>query len=113
MVWYFIGVYIINRTLHGLLETRNFSPCVEKIFCISTRMYNYVISSISILSENSIYYLLFFLILFIYLFIIFCLLLSVYSYNIQLSALLIFLFLKRLFHFAGFTDDYLFKVNAQ
>ena len=38
---------------------------------------------------------------------------TVYSYNIQLSALLIFLFLKRLFHFAGFTDDYLFKVNAQ
>ena len=39
---------------------------------------------------------------------------TVYSHNVQLSALLIFLFLKRLFHFAGFTDhDYLFKVNAQ
>ena len=32
MVWYFIGVYIINRTLHGHLEIRNFSSRVEKIF---------------------------------------------------------------------------------
>ena len=32
MVWHFIGVYIINRTLHGRLEIRNFSPHVEKIF---------------------------------------------------------------------------------
>ena len=32
MVWYFIGVYIINRTLHGRLEIRNFSSRVEKIF---------------------------------------------------------------------------------
>ena len=31
MAWYFIGVYIINRTLHGHLEIRNFS-CVENIF---------------------------------------------------------------------------------
>ena len=32
MVWYFIGVYIINRTLHGRLEIWNFSYRVEKIF---------------------------------------------------------------------------------
>ena len=32
MVWYFIGVYIINTTLHGRLEIRNFSSRVEKIF---------------------------------------------------------------------------------
>ena len=32
MVWYFIGVYIINRTLHGRSEIRNFSSRVEKIF---------------------------------------------------------------------------------
>ena len=32
MVWYFIGVYIIKRTLHGRLEIRNFSSRVEKIF---------------------------------------------------------------------------------
>ena len=38
---------------------------------------------------------------------------TVYSHNVQLSVLLIFSFLKRLFHFAGFTNDYLFKVNAQ
>ena len=31
MVWYFIGVYIINRTLHGRLEIQNFSSRVEKI----------------------------------------------------------------------------------
>ena len=32
MVWYFIGVYITNRTLHGCLEIRNFSSRVENIF---------------------------------------------------------------------------------
>ena len=33
MVWYFIGVYIRNyRTLHGRLEIRSFSSCVENIF---------------------------------------------------------------------------------
>ena len=32
MVWQFVGVYIINRTLHGRLEIRNFSSRVEKIF---------------------------------------------------------------------------------
>ena len=31
MVWYFIGVYIINRTLHGRLEIRNFSSRVENV----------------------------------------------------------------------------------
>ena len=31
MVWYFIGVYIINRTLHGRLEIQNFSARVENI----------------------------------------------------------------------------------
>ena len=30
MVWYFIGVYIINRALHDRLEIRNFSSRVEK-----------------------------------------------------------------------------------
>ena len=29
-VWHFIGVYIINKTLHGRLEIWNFSSCVEK-----------------------------------------------------------------------------------
>ena len=32
MVWHFIGVYIINRTLHGHLKIRNFSSSVEKYF---------------------------------------------------------------------------------
>ena len=32
MVLYFIGVYIINRTLHNRWEIRNFSSRVEKIF---------------------------------------------------------------------------------
>ena len=32
MVWYFIEVNIINRTLHGRLEIRHFSSSVEKYF---------------------------------------------------------------------------------
>ena len=32
MVGYFIGVNIVNRTLHDLLEIPNFSLCVEKYF---------------------------------------------------------------------------------
>ena len=32
MIWYFIDVYIINRTLHGRLEIGNFSLSVEKKF---------------------------------------------------------------------------------
>ena len=40
---YFIRVYIINRTLHGCLEIRNFSSCVEKIF--STLEEKFLISS--------------------------------------------------------------------
>ena len=34
MVWYFIGVYIINSTLHGRLEIRNFSSRVENILLV-------------------------------------------------------------------------------
>ena len=30
MVWYFIGVYVINRTLHGRLEIRNFSSSCQE-----------------------------------------------------------------------------------
>ena len=51
MVWYFIGVYIVNRTLHGHLEIRNFSSRVEKILQHSKRNFvsprGHVISSIS------------------------------------------------------------------
>ena len=43
MVWYFIGVYIINRTLHGRLEIRNFSSRLEKIFRSFAECYNIVI----------------------------------------------------------------------
>ena len=32
MVWYFIGVYKIDRTLDGRLEIRNFFSCAEDIF---------------------------------------------------------------------------------
>ena len=35
MIWYFIGIYIINRTLHGRFEMWNFSY-VEK-YCTSER----------------------------------------------------------------------------
>ena len=37
VVWYFIGAYIINRTLHGCLEIRNSSSCIEKYFTHSLR----------------------------------------------------------------------------
>ena len=37
MTWYIIGVYIINRTLHGRLEIQNFSSRVEYIFTHSLR----------------------------------------------------------------------------
>ena len=67
MVWYFIGVYIINGTLHGLLEIRNFSSRVEKTleekFRISARPSNilYLINArISVLNSLNtllIYYL--------------------------------------------------------
>ena len=40
MVWYFIGVYIINRTLHYCLEIQNFSSRVEGKFRISARPCN-------------------------------------------------------------------------
>ena len=32
MTLYFIGVFKINRTLHGRLEVRNFSSRVQKYF---------------------------------------------------------------------------------
>ena len=32
MVWYFFGVFIINRTLDGCFEIKNFSLSVEKYF---------------------------------------------------------------------------------
>ena len=42
MVWNFIGVYIINRILHGHLERRNFSFCVEKYFtCLLSALVKY------------------------------------------------------------------------
>ena len=37
MVWHFIGVYIINRTLHDRLEIQNLSSRVEKYFTRSLR----------------------------------------------------------------------------
>ena len=43
MILYFIGVYIINRTLHGRLEIRNFSSRVSTLkekFLISARSCN-------------------------------------------------------------------------
>ena len=38
MVWYFIGVYIINRTLHGRLEIRNFSSRVRQYATINYKL---------------------------------------------------------------------------
>ena len=56
MVWYFIDVDIINRTLHGRLEIRNFSSRVEKIFHHSkgnfVSLHGHVISSIYYINTN-------------------------------------------------------------
>ena len=49
MVWYFIGVYIINKTLHGHLEIRNFSSCDEKYF---TRLLGLLVKYFSTLKET-------------------------------------------------------------
>ena len=67
MVWYFSGVYIINthRTLHGCLETQNFSSRIEKnisliraIFQHSKRNFvspcSHVISPIYYINANEI-----------------------------------------------------------
>ena len=40
MFWYFIGVYIINRTLHGRLEIWNSSSRVEKIFHLFVKYFS-------------------------------------------------------------------------
>ena len=37
MVWHFLGVYIINRTLYGRLEIRIFSSRDEKYFTSELR----------------------------------------------------------------------------
>ena len=42
MVWYFIGVYVINKTLHGRLEIQNFSSRVEKILLNAQREISYL-----------------------------------------------------------------------
>ena len=70
MAWYFIGVYIINRTLYGRLEIWNFSSHVENISLVccahswnifqhSKRNFvsphNHVISSISLLAFRCCY----------------------------------------------------------
>ena len=49
MIWYFICVYIINRTLHGRLEIRNVSSRVEKYF---TRSLRSLVKYFSTLEEN-------------------------------------------------------------
>ena len=41
MVWHFIGVYIINRTLRDRLEIRNFSSRVEKYFTRSRNIFQH------------------------------------------------------------------------
>ena len=55
MVWYFISVYIINRTLYGRLEIRNFSSRVEKIFhsfaALTCKKRNFVSPSSHVISS--------------------------------------------------------------
>ena len=44
MVWYLITVYTLNRTLHGHLDIRNFSFCVEDREWVQYIYNNYLIS---------------------------------------------------------------------
>ena len=46
MVWYFIGLYIINRALHSYLEMQNVSSCVQNIFFNNQRE----ISNVSVIN---------------------------------------------------------------
>ena len=48
-VWYFIGVYTINKTLHGHLKTQNFSSSVKKYF---TRLLRSLFKHFSTLKEK-------------------------------------------------------------
>ena len=50
MVWYLVSVYIINRTLHGLLEIRSFSSRVEIFFNTSREI------SIKLIRISDLYY---------------------------------------------------------
>ena len=49
MVWHFIGVYVINRKLHGRLEIQNFSSRVKKYF---TRLLCSLVEYFSTLEEK-------------------------------------------------------------
>ena len=52
MVWYFIGVYVINRTLHGRLETYEISVLVVKKIFHFISPCGHVISSIYVVFEK-------------------------------------------------------------
>ena len=52
MIWHFMGVYIINRTLHGRLEIRNFSSRVKKYFT-SERVEKYFTRSLLTRTQHS------------------------------------------------------------
>jgi len=56
MVWHFIGVYTINRTLHGRLEIRNFSFQHSKRNFVSPR--GHVISTMYVLVKTKFLFLL-------------------------------------------------------
>ena len=49
MVWHFIGVSILNRTLHGRLVIRNFSSVLKKYF---TRLLRSLVKYFSTLEEK-------------------------------------------------------------
>lgn len=49
MVWYFCGIYIMNRTLPGCVETQNFSSHVEEYFTPSLQS---LVKYFSILKEK-------------------------------------------------------------
>ena len=52
MAWYFIGVYVINRTLHSCLEIQNFFSPVEKYFTRSRILFTTFVSPRSHLTPS-------------------------------------------------------------
>ena len=52
MVWYFIGVYIINRILHGRFEIRHFAYRVERYFFNTRREVAYLRAAMYLIIGN-------------------------------------------------------------
>ena len=111
MVWYFIGVYILNRTLHGRLEMRNFSSWsrVEKIFHEwAWRENSYLRAAYgSPGGPNSDFVVIFHFSIFVFHFLIFT---SPFAFSVEISVF-IFYFSVSAFNVLIFTSPFCFSVE--